>query len=75
MTQMDLLANLPDATPTAVAAARAHAGNSQAQAAAVAGLGAGARWAEYERGVRTIDVARWALYLLATGQHPNFRII
>ena len=75
---IDLLAGLPDPAPDVVAAARAAAGLSQSQAAALAGLGAGARWAEYERSgvsARRIDLARWALFLLATGQHPGFRAV
>ena len=68
----DLLSGLPLATPAAVRAARGD--RSHAQAAELVGLGDRARWAEYERGVRTIDTARWALYLLATGQHPGAEI-
>lgn len=66
----DLLSGLPDPSPGAVAAARADAGHTQVDAARIAGLGSGLRWSEYERGIRVIDAARWALYLLATGQHP-----
>lgn len=69
--QVDLLAGLPPATPAEVRSARNRSGMTQAQAAALCGLGGHARWAEYERGVRQIDAARWALYLLATGQHPS----
>ncbi len=61
-------------TPDQVLAAREHAGQTQEQAAVVVGLGGGIRWSEYERGVRTIDPARWQLYLLATDQHPEFRL-
>lgn len=67
---INLLANLPAATPDAVRAARTEAGLSLAQAAALVGLGDRARWSEYERGVHAIDGARWALFLLATGRHP-----
>lgn len=28
------------------------------------------RWSEYECGERFIDVARWELFLIKTGQHP-----
>lgn len=72
-TALQLLSALPDATPAAVLAARQAAGLDQAGAAALVGLGSGARWSEYERGTRNIDPARWAVYLLATGQHPKAR--
>lgn len=61
-------------TPDQVLAAREAAGQTQEQAADVVGLSGGIRWSEYERGVRTIDPARWQLYLLATDQHPDFRL-
>lgn len=57
-------------TPTDVSAAREAAGLSQAAAAELVHLGSAMRWSEYERGVRTIDTARWELFLLKTGQHP-----
>jgi hypothetical protein len=44
---------------------------TQTEAAELAGLAARVRWTEYENGTRTIDPARWALWLLATGQHPH----
>lgn len=69
-----LLHELPEATPEAVLAARQSAGLSQAQAAELVGLGDKARWSEYERGARAPDAARWALFLLATGQHPTLQI-
>lgn len=72
---LPILAGLPVPTPAAVLAARRAAGLDQAEAAALVGLGASARWSEYERGVRSIDPARWALYLLATGQHPRARVV
>ena len=49
------------------------AGLSQASAARLVLLGNKARWSEYERGVQTIDAARWALFLLLTGQHPEWK--
>ena len=61
--------------PDAVRAARDAAGHSQSQAAKAVHLGDVARWSEYERGVRTIDAARWELYLLLTGQHPTLRVV
>lgn len=70
---LELLEGLPSPTPDAVLTARLAAGHSQAQAAAVVGLGKAMRWCEYERGQRAPDPARWALYLLATDQHPHMR--
>lgn len=58
---------VPAPTPEAVRAARAAAGLTQAAAAALVHLGEAMRWSEYERGVRTIDTARWELFLVKTG--------
>lgn len=66
--------DLPSPTPEQIAAARQSAGLSQAQAAELVGLGDKARWAEYERRARAPDAARWALFLLATDQHPTLQI-
>lgn len=74
MTAPDLLSDLPVPTPDAVLAARTAAGHSQGMAASTAGLASAMRWSEYERSVRQIDLARWALYLLATDQHPAYRL-
>jgi hypothetical protein len=70
---LELLDGLPDPSPQAVLSARLAAGHSQAHAAALVGLGGAKRWCEYERGQRAPDPARWALYLLATDQHPAMR--
>lgn len=75
MKPLQLLDGLPSPTPDAVQAARLAVGLGQPEAAALAGLGAGARWSEYERGTRNMDAARWALFLLATGQHPRARLV
>lgn len=53
-------------TPAQVLAAREAAGLTQAQAAELVHLGAQPRWAEYENGVRAIDLARWELFLVKT---------
>ncbi len=65
----DLLASLPDPTPDALRAARAAAGHSQAQAARCIGL-APRYWPAAEQGRRSLSMQSWALYLLATEQHP-----
>lgn len=71
---VDLIGTLAVPSPTDITAARQEAGLSQAQAAELVGLGDKARWAEYERGARSPDAARWALFLLATGQHPHLTV-
>jgi len=55
-------------TPDQVRAARTAAGLTQAAAAALVHLSGQVRWAEYENGTRNIDLARWELFLLKTGQ-------
>lgn len=71
---IDVINALAAPPPEAITAARQAAGLSQAQAAELVGLGDKARWSEYERGARAPDAARWALFLLATGQHPTLQI-
>lgn len=66
---------LSQPTREAVKAAREHAGQTQEQAAESAGLSARVRWTEYENGTRQMDATRWTLYLLATGQHPTFKLV
>lgn len=60
-------------TPEAVRAAREAAGLTQQQAAELVHLGQARRWSEYERGVHVIDMARWELFRIKTGQHPDFK--
>lgn len=67
---IDLVADLPAATPEAIKAARQAAGQTQAQAGAALGASRGA-WAQWEGDIRTMSATPWALYLLATGQHPT----
>lgn len=55
-------------TTDQVRIARHAAGMTQAQAAKLVHLRAGGRWAEYEQGKRNIDLARWELFLIKTGQ-------
>lgn len=59
-------------SPDMVRAARDASGLRQNEAAELVGLGTFQRWSEYERGVTPIDPARWALFLLLTGQHPDY---
>jgi hypothetical protein len=51
-------------TPAEITASREAAGLTQAQAAELVHLGAQPRWAEYENGLRPIDLARWELFLI-----------
>jgi putative transcriptional regulator len=62
--------NTPD--PADIRAAREAAGLSQEQAAAVVHLGNRMRWSEYERGARGMDPARWELFLIKVGRHPDY---
>jgi transcriptional regulator with XRE-family HTH domain len=57
--------------------ARLAAGLTQEHAAQLAGLSSSrghVSWAEYENGARTIDAARWELFLLKTGLHPKLEL-
>jgi hypothetical protein len=63
---------LIDPTPAMIRAARDASGLRQQEAAELVHLGTFQRWSEYERGVTAIDPARWALFLLMTGQHPKY---
>ena len=56
-------------------AARKAAGHSQHQAAMLSGFGHGQRWYEIESGKVPMDRMRWAMYLLAIGEHPSFRAV
>lgn len=71
----DLTAELPDPTPELVLAARKTAGHSQHRAAMLAGFGHGQRWYEIESGRVPMDRMRWAMYLLAIGEHPALRVV
>ena len=71
---LDLLAGLPQPTPDLVLQARQAAGHSQLQAAVLAGLGHGQRWYEIEHGRKPMDRMRWAVYLLAIGEHPTLKV-
>ena len=55
-----------------VLAARLASGLTQIEAAAAVHLRSFSRWSEYERGERNMDSARYELFLIKTGQHPEF---
>lgn len=47
---------------------------SQSKAATLVHLSNGTRWYEYEAGKRNIDIARFELFLIKTGQHPTIKL-
>jgi transcriptional regulator with XRE-family HTH domain len=59
-------------TKEQVAAARRAANISQDTAAALVHLSSSVRWSEYERGERNIDPAKFELFQIKTGQHPDY---
>jgi len=62
-------------TTDEIRAARAESKLDRASAAALVHLGHAVRWAEYETGARAIDLAKWELFLLKTGQHPDMKVM
>jgi len=60
---------LPAPTPAAIAAARHAVGLSQTAAGALVGYTLRG-WQDAESGRRNISASAWALFLLATDQHP-----
>lgn len=69
-----LLEGINPPGPDEIRAARAAAGLTQLQAADLAGLDRPMAWSDYECGRRKPDLARWALFLLAIGQHPRYAV-
>lgn len=59
-------------SPERIVQARKLAGLTQPEAAELVHLGSFQRWSEYERGVTSIELARWELFLIKTGQHDEF---
>ncbi|QOW51635.1 helix-turn-helix transcriptional regulator (plasmid) [Acinetobacter sp. YH12138] len=49
-------------------------GLTTAQAAKLAGLNDGALWRKYESGDRKPNQQTWTVFLMASGQHPNFKL-
>jgi hypothetical protein len=62
-------------TPEELRALRRAAGISHSKAAALVHLGHGKRWHEYEAGQCNIDKARFELFLIKTGQHPDISVV
>lgn len=63
---------LPSPAPADVAAARAAAGISQPAMAELLGLSSHRTVQAWEAGQNPVNAAQWALFLLATGQHPDW---
>jgi len=61
-------------TPEMIRLAREACGMNQSDAAQLVGLGSFKRWSEYENGHRSMDAARWMLFLLLTHQHPSLSV-
>ncbi|MDR0275946.1 MAG: helix-turn-helix transcriptional regulator [Burkholderiaceae bacterium] len=61
-------------SPVEIKAVRERAGLSLKQAAALAGSPNGRAWLRYESAERQMGADRWALFLLATGQHPAYAL-
>lgn len=59
---------LPEPTPERIKRARLNAGLTQVQAAELIYLTHAIRWSEYERGVHSMSLAAWELFLIKTGQ-------
>lgn len=70
---LDLLAGLPDPTGEALRAARLAAGLTLAQAAQLMGYSTAQAVAKAESG-NGCEPARFAVLLLATGQHPGLTV-
>ena len=49
-------------------------GLTAAQAAKLAGLSDGSLWRKYEAGERQPNKQTWTVFLMASGQHPNFKL-
>ena len=49
-------------------------GLSTAQCAKLAGHSDGALWRKYEAGERQPNKQTWTVFLMASGQHPNFKL-
>lgn len=69
----DLIPAAPE--PHELTRARKAAGVSQQHAAELAGLGSRQYWWSLEAGERRISPQAWSLFLLATGQHPAYKLV
>lgn len=60
------------ATPELLREMREAAGLTQAQCAALVFLADAKRWGEHERGVVPIEPARFELFCIKLGRHPDY---
>lgn len=65
--------DLPRPSPADVRQARGHL--TQDAAAALAGYAGREKWARLESGEARPSAQAWELYLLRTGQHPEFKMV
>lgn len=68
----NLLVDVP--TPEHIKDLRLDLGLTAAQAAKLVGLTDGSLWTKYENGNRNPNKQTWTLFLIASGQHPSFRL-
>ena len=72
MTFENFLIEAPE--PELIKDLRSDLGLSAAQCAKLAGLSDGALWRKYEAGDRKPNQQTWTIFLMASGQHPNFKL-
>jgi transcriptional regulator with XRE-family HTH domain len=72
MTTVRRSSGAPPPSKEDVIAARRASGLTQEEAAKLVHLKSYTRWSEYERGDRNIDAARFELFKIKTGQHPEY---
>lgn len=63
---------LIEPTPENLKLLRTEAGLTQKEAAHLVGLNHNYRWSEFERGALQISAERWELFLIKTGNHPEY---
>lgn len=72
MTFENLIIEAP--TPEFIKDLRLDLGLTQAQCAKLAGLTDDALWRKYENDKAKPNKQTWTLFLIASGQHPNFKL-
>lgn len=72
MTFENFLIEAPEAS--SIKDLRLDLGLTAAQAAKLAGLSDGSLWRKYEAGERQPNKQTWTVFLMASGQHPNFKL-
>lgn len=71
---IDITSGLQPPTPADVRALRESTGLPLSRMSELLALGDRGKWSRWERGVHAIPLQTWALALLATGQHPRYRL-